>query len=299
MDHMPRSVSYQANAPTLAITWLAAFTIAALAWPAPSASAQGQSVAGGQRIAVQTARHGWLDGTFQDIRGDTVVLEHSRTTTQIEIPNDSVLAWRVPADGRRGRTIRGAVLGGIAGAMAGAGVGFEGATKVTAPREMRRASLRFGLAGTVIGSVIGARPQWREVTVVLARGGPGEQLLVMRDASMSVDDYQVGGATATSSTQRQLITRSELETVQAATAFDAIRRLRPHFLSARRAEIGRQALVMPVVYLDGQRLGELRTLEQIQLRVVLEIQYYSPTEASMRWGLGHDGGVIHVVLRRA
>ncbi len=83
------------------------------------------------------------------------------------------------------------------------------------------------------------------------------------------------------------------------SALDGIRRLRPRFLRSRRAEVARQALVLPVVYLDGMKLGELRTLESIHLRSVLEIQYSSPTEATMRWGLGHEGGVIHVMSRRA
>jgi hypothetical protein len=266
-----------------------------------------QEIAGGQRIAIQTNRVGWIDGTFQDIRGDTVVLARSGSGAVYSILYDSVLAWRVPDNGRVGRVIKSSLLGGIAGAMAGVGVGFEGATKVTAPAEMRRESARFGLGGLAVGAVLGMRMKWRDVNVRLARGGPGEDLLVMQtpvaaqlaDGGFMAPSGYPSGTTATTATERDLITRSELEGVQAVTALDAIRRLRPHFLTARRAEVGREALVAPIVYMDGVRLGELGALQQIQLRSVLEIQYFSPTEATMRWGMGHGGGVIHVILRRA
>jgi hypothetical protein len=298
------SVTFNATA-SLSVRNAWRCSLIAIAMVLSGQAAVSQEIAGGQRIAVQTARVGWIEGKFQDIRGDTVVLTRSNSGAVYTIPYDSVLAWRVPDKARLGRTIRSSLLGGVAGAMAGVGVGFEGATKVTAPAEMRRHSVRFGIGGMALGAALGVRTRWRDVNVRLARGGPGEDLLVMQTAvgaelaEVSQNAAYPSTSTASTATDRDLILRSELESVQGVTALDAIRRLRPHFLSARRAEVGREALVTPLVYLDGVRLGELGALQQIQLRSVLEIQYYSPTEATMRWGMGHGGGVIHVILRRA
>lgn len=288
----PMSVSH---APFLTLVALAS----ALAYPGPVAGAQQRSIAGGERIGLRTARHGWIDGSFHDIRGDTIVLALRTGAGAIAVPYDSILGFRVPEGRRFARTARHALLGGLAGAMVGAAVGFDGATKVTAPREVRRGSLQFGLGGVAVGGALGARARWRDVRVALMRAAPGEEMLVMREVNAAQEEGWVAGSTATSATDRATITRSELESMEGVTALDAIRRLRPEFLRSRRAELARQALVLPVVYLDGTKLGELGLLESIHLRSVLEIQYFSPTEASMRWGLGHEGGVIHVMLRRA
>jgi hypothetical protein len=262
---------------------------------ASDAAAQSYGIAGGQKIAVQTARHGWLTGVFQDVHDDTVVLQRAGDERPIQIPYDSVLAWRVP-EKRSVRSYLGkGVLGGIVGAMVGVGVGFEGATKVTAPHEVRRDSRRYAVGGVALGLVWGVRRRWHEADVLLVRGGAGEQMLVNQDLRLLRDD----GATMRGAIEQPAITRSELEAIPGSTALDAVRRLRPQFLRARRSEVGREALVLPAVYIDGVRVGDLELLETIHLRSVLEIQYFSPTEANMRWGVGHEGGVIHVILRRA
>jgi hypothetical protein len=258
-------------------------------------AAQTYGVAGGQKIAVQTARHGWLTGVFQDVHDDTVVLRRARDERPIAIPYDSILSWRIRENRSIGSYLRKGALGGIVGAMVGVGVGFEGATKVTAPYEVRRDSRRFAVGGLAIGLVWGARRRWNDASILLVRGAPGEQMLVRYDERAAEEDVARTGAAF----ERPTITRGEIESVPGNSALDAVRRLRPQFLRARRSEVGREALVLPSVYVDGARMGDLRLLEAIQLRSVLEIQYFSPSEANMRWGVGHEGGVIHVILRRA
>lgn len=92
---------------------------------------------------------------------------------------------------------------------------------------------------------------------------------------------------------RNVITAEEIQTVDASTAMDLVRRLRPSWLQFRGARVG-----YPVVYLDGGRLGELSMLAQIQTEGVAEIRYLSASDATQRFGTGHSAGVILVTSKR-
>jgi hypothetical protein len=102
------------------------------------------------------------------------------------------------------------------------------------------------------------------------------------------------GATST------LITRDELSRVPAMNALEAIRSLRPDMLRNR----GQTSFLTntggePVVYLDERRMGSLSALQNISVQNVMEIRYYSGTEAHQKWGSGHSSGAIQVVMARA
>jgi hypothetical protein len=88
----------------------------------------------------------------------------------------------------------------------------------------------------------------------------------------------------------------ELQAVQGAgTAFDALRKLRPEFLTRRAPSMPTDPDAgYPVVYLDGQRLGGLNTLQGIPLSSIVEIRYLRSAAASERLGRNHPGGVIAV-----
>jgi len=97
-------------------------------------------------------------------------------------------------------------------------------------------------------------------------------------------------------TRGNLVAQDEIRSVETGyTAFEAVRRLRPEFLS-------RHATPMPgdfeegfaVVYLDGVRLGGLQTLENIPVTTIVEIRYLRPSAAVERFGKHHRGGVILV-----
>ena len=92
----------------------------------------------------------------------------------------------------------------------------------------------------------------------------------------------------------------ELEAVrEAGTAFDALRKLRPEFLTRRAAAVPTDPEEgYPVVYLDGQRLGGLSTLQGIPLTSIVEIRYLRTAAAAERLGKSHPGGVIAVSTRR-
>lgn len=98
-----------------------------------------------------------------------------------------------------------------------------------------------------------------------------------------------------SSGGRDLITAEEVAAARGNTAWAIISELRPHFLRPQR---GGTAANLPLVYLDGSRLGELDRLRTISASSVDRIQFISAADATTRWGTGHIGGVILVHSRR-
>jgi hypothetical protein len=48
------------------------------------------------------------------------------------------------------------------------------------------------------------------------------------------------------------------------------------------------------VYCDGMDVGGVEVLQSISTGGIAYIRYYNGIEASWRWGLGHDNGVIFV-----
>jgi hypothetical protein len=98
----------------------------------------------------------------------------------------------------------------------------------------------------------------------------------------------------------QLITEDEIEASRAATAYDAIQKLRANFLSYR----GETSLnkstsnPYPTVYVDGQEFGPLSSLRSIPASQVAMIRLYRSWEATTKFGTGHPGGVIAVTTRQ-
>ena len=92
---------------------------------------------------------------------------------------------------------------------------------------------------------------------------------------------------------RNLITADELSELSVATAYDAVRRLRPAWLQAR----GRSGL--PVVFRNDARWGsDPSSLESIRINGVSEIRFLNARDATTRYGTGFTGGVILVVTGR-
>jgi hypothetical protein len=103
------------------------------------------------------------------------------------------------------------------------------------------------------------------------------------------------GAARGSST---VITRAELNTLDLSTAYDAVQRLRPHFLRGRGSTSIRDPQpVLPVVYIAGVKQGGPEALQRVRVSEVEEIRYIGASDATTRYGTGHTGGAIEVVLR--
>jgi hypothetical protein len=83
------------------------------------------------------------------------------------------------------------------------------------------------------------------------------------------------------------------------TAYDAISRLRPNWLTSRGpTSFGTRETGFAIVFVDGQQYGDLASLRNIPAYHVGDAHYYDVTEAGARFGLrGGNSGVIEVRMR--
>jgi hypothetical protein len=85
------------------------------------------------------------------------------------------------------------------------------------------------------------------------------------------------------------------------TAFDAVARLRPNWLVAHgvtSAQSSGAGTGYALVYVDGQRYGDLNALRNIPAYHVGDIRYWDVTQAGARFGLqGGSSGVIEVTMK--
>lgn len=100
---------------------------------------------------------------------------------------------------------------------------------------------------------------------------------------------------------RNVLTLEQINSVRATNAFEVVERLKSHWLRVRGRSQPPTSAGTPqfeenpvLVYMDDQRLGTVDQLRRIEIAVVQYIRYYSPAEASSRWGFNHGGGVIYV-----
>jgi hypothetical protein len=82
------------------------------------------------------------------------------------------------------------------------------------------------------------------------------------------------------------------------SGLDAVRRLRPTFLTRRGATSLRDPEVGVVkVSIDGHSLGPLADLEQIRTNEIRSIVYLSASDATQRFGVASNGSPVIVVER--
>ena len=83
----------------------------------------------------------------------------------------------------------------------------------------------------------------------------------------------------------------------AQTAFEIVKRLRPNWLNVR----GPSSINLPtpdvVIYVNGVRRGGPDTLKDLPITGLNEIRHLRGTEATQRFGLGHENGAILVTIR--
>jgi hypothetical protein len=91
-----------------------------------------------------------------------------------------------------------------------------------------------------------------------------------------------------------LITQDEIVRAPEGNLYDTVQRLRPGFLRARSTASSSNAY--PVVYVNGQRRGSLEYLRAISNREVIEIRYLSALDATTRYGMNVEAGVLDVKL---
>jgi len=99
------------------------------------------------------------------------------------------------------------------------------------------------------------------------------------------------------------LTADEISTAHAdiTTAYDAVARLRPNWLAAHGVTSGQDngaGTEYAVVYLDGQRYGDINSLRGIAAYNVGEVKYYDVTQAGARFGIrAGSSGVIEIMSR--
>ena len=96
-----------------------------------------------------------------------------------------------------------------------------------------------------------------------------------------------------------VISADELQRVTEISLYDAVRRLRPHFLRSRSGHaVGRPALTPLMLYIDGQKMESVDYLHRLSPREVLEVRFFEPQVANTRFArYDNAGGAIAVVLR--
>ncbi len=111
------------------------------------------------------------------------------------------------------------------------------------------------------------------------------------------------GGTATSSDgptrpsmRRDVIRNAELSELTVTNAYDAILRLRPSWFRTRGQTTPTGS--SPIrVYVDGISGGDLERLRSFSLDRVREMRRISASDATTRWGTGHQQGAIELITR--
>ena len=81
------------------------------------------------------------------------------------------------------------------------------------------------------------------------------------------------------------------------TAYDAVARLRPNWLTPRSSAQAGSAYAM--VFVDEQLVGDITSLRNISAYQVGDIKYYDPSQAGARFGLrASTNGAIEVIMKQ-
>jgi TonB-dependent Receptor Plug Domain len=96
-----------------------------------------------------------------------------------------------------------------------------------------------------------------------------------------------------------VLTGDQIRETKAANLWDALTALRPQWLRAR----GSSSLVAgmsnePVVYVQGIRYGEPRSLQSMNVDQVRRVEFLNARDATTRFGTNHSGGALMVDLDR-
>jgi hypothetical protein len=98
---------------------------------------------------------------------------------------------------------------------------------------------------------------------------------------------------------RNLITREQLEAMPSTTARDVIDRLHRDWLRGRGGTIqSATGRVYPKVFVDSRPYGEIDVLYGFGTETIEEIRYISASDATTRFGTGYPGGIINLIMRR-
>jgi hypothetical protein len=111
-----------------------------------------------------------------------------------------------------------------------------------------------------------------------------------------------GASGAPSASRRStLLTAEEIRTANddRGSAYDAISHLRPNWMTRGTKSFDPPSTELPIVFVGGNRYGEIETLRNLSADQISEIRFYSAAEAGGRFGMqGGLSGVIEVSLKK-
>jgi hypothetical protein len=88
------------------------------------------------------------------------------------------------------------------------------------------------------------------------------------------------------------IITAELENVHELTAYEAVRRLRPRWLTTRTGS-------PPMVHIDGNiQMGGVQSLQSLRAADIQEMSYMNAADATTRFGTNYVSGLILVTTKR-
>jgi hypothetical protein len=95
----------------------------------------------------------------------------------------------------------------------------------------------------------------------------------------------------------EMLTSAQLSTAGPdLSLYDALHRLRPNLLHWRDPAGSKPDGALPVVYIDGRRIGDAQRLRDLSNERVRKVQIVPRDEATRRFGSGHEAGAILVSL---
>ena len=96
--------------------------------------------------------------------------------------------------------------------------------------------------------------------------------------------------------QTDVVTGRDIPLAGGTSVFDGLRLLRPTFaVGPRRTTLRDPSGTVPVVYLDGTRVGDVEILRAMHHSELATMRYLDPPAATIRYGTGHTAGAILVV----
>lgn len=99
---------------------------------------------------------------------------------------------------------------------------------------------------------------------------------------------------------RNVITDTELTSVNSSSLYDAIEKLRPHFLRSRGSSglSGESSSDFAAVYVDGRPYGDIGSLRSLVPAQLSQVRYYDAISAQQKFGITSGSGVIDVTVKR-
>lgn len=123
--------------------------------------------------------------------------------------------------------------------------------------------------------------------------------LLLAVATAACSGAASGGASASAprASLNGAITQEQIQGSSAANVLDLVRSLRPQWLRPRGTSRVGQGADQVTVYMNNLRMGGVAQLRELSTSQVQSVEYLDGRRAQLRFGNGHEAGVILVTSR--